>query len=357
MKFVGLVTSTALSLCIFCSLATAQAKPDLQDAELLEWRAMMAENKFTVHKTRLNKYALIGAYEELINVTCMKDMPVTFMYEGPGNNRECLDLIEKVMLLDDGSPPATCARDGITASSCKIAYTRQVVTSDFQKSTGAGTGRTRTGGSSSSDYVSKYAKDEELDTLEKEYRALKGDAVILRKIKKKYRQILSEECSGTQYDVRSRESLLANKAEDDESLKDSEKQEEEKSSSFAPDDIEIIESSVLKRKEESEETELDNLIDRLDAVTGGRRIAEKNTNIPEEAEVLRVRILKPGCNAFVTRLLRLAPQSSLGICFRDGLYSPSCIDALRTEKEKAVNFVAPKKGRKKKTDGPGFAKF
>lgn len=331
--------------------AEARKKARKEIIEVLEWKLIMAETKHGISSEEKDRYALISAYQALIDQLCMPSLPTTLEYKGPGKkNLKCHKRIDELIELDPDNPSALCARDGIDASSCREAYSKQVSTSDPNTIAR----KRRRGLTGYRGTVVAHQHSAELDELETAYRSetlLKEERDALeRKIRAAYSKILQASCKDIKTSVLSRDDLLGStsfvadyykafKTKDYFANEDNKKNKGSDKRTFMPNDPETHKNKKGPRGNKGlipgriEQQEFQMLLDRFDAAAAGKVVKEE-PELPQE-DFYRVRLLPTRCEGMITRMLRVFPNSSLAICYRDGLFSPFCIDALRADKERA----------------------
>lgn len=93
--------------------------------ELAQWEADIAENSYSIHKTDRNLSSLLGAYEKILQLTCMPELLKTLQYSGAPKDPTCLKYLDATLKIDRENPIAVCARDGIDSKSCEDAFLAQ----------------------------------------------------------------------------------------------------------------------------------------------------------------------------------------------------------------------------------------
>ncbi len=352
----ALVVSLSLLLCAFSLKAEDTADP-LQEAlekgvaelqwtyisplvqasslEVLEWKALMSEGRYQIEKNPFDKFDLILQLERLINKRCLGRLPFDLSYLPSGQNKECSELVEKLLELDPDNAPALCVRDGVEAASCRDSYLRSIIWTLAELATAKKEEGWRDFNRKLSDESAELRKTLPTNlqslaaTARYEY-LKKPDLLSYLKLQQSYSKLLAHSCEAlTQITVTRAEALGEKKGTPTPTPKGSSfyqnsNLEPHQPRNGAEKDRDKSKSPMEKILEtlKNPDTEEDNLLERL----------------PPEASQIRARIISTDCSHQLDQLFKGDKNSPLLPCARDGLYSTFCFDALKRDRKVLEQF-------------------
>lgn len=92
-----------------------------------ELKLQMAESTYKLRPSIKTLSDLISSLEEVINATCLAQLPRTLSFPGKPSDPTCVGYMERLLELYPENPVGLCLRDGIDAPSCADAYKKQAV--------------------------------------------------------------------------------------------------------------------------------------------------------------------------------------------------------------------------------------
>lgn len=362
----GKLAYLALPLLIFLSIPSplSAENPSPFRSDMLEWKALMAENRHALKKDDLTKFEMLYAFRAVIHRACMPNLPKTLSYDGNPTNPKCLELIDKILAVDPGNSAALCARDGIDSVTCRDSYLRQVVwdSTDMVKLKVYKNNPTLSNTNSQYD-AAQGELDSEISRMQGDY-AREKRKETLDLLTAKYQKLFQHICKDIRFAIATREEVLGEQTSDTSgeiqspapSLRENRGNRTPqrgghrdrtnlatqspaspnpartgKPSSMVPvDNFEAQFPSSGKNKK-SAESPTEKLLKQLDR---GKLETKKNEEslLPTKG-LIQVRILPERCLRAVNQLLNIDPLSATALCQRDGEYSTFCIDAKRQAKK------------------------
>lgn len=368
------LVQTALILCCCCFLLTLQAiaqetaqntakersKDDSADTPLvldrqtqrIEWQALMLETELIKHPSPDKNAELLSLYEQFANRVCMPRLHVELKFEGGISNQSCSKAVKKLEKLDPDNPALLCIRDGIDAKSCKDAYEKQLILSarEFFQNAGIRPSEDKTVNpqidarinklkSSLTDVKRRFSGEQ---SEESRVDLNRNFASLFRLICRKSWVFRGENQNGLAND---NPDLFSLSSSSDKLLLDG-----------------IIDQPTIDRPKAVDKNKANPMDSLLDKLNNGDRIdqVERVNNITD-----RRRVLNDDCLSYVEQLLRQDPVSDIGLCQREGFYTPACINAKRKIKIRARAIAEAKRKEEAKKNGvkikptrkPGLATF
>ena len=92
-----------------------------------ELKLQMAESTYKLRPSVKTLSDIISSLEDVINATCLAQLPRTLSFPGKPSDPTCVGYMERLLELHPENPVGLCLRDGIDAPSCKDAYKKQAV--------------------------------------------------------------------------------------------------------------------------------------------------------------------------------------------------------------------------------------
>ncbi len=314
------------------SIATALASPTAgpsptplpplsKAVENLRWEASLAENSYGIDKSEGATLALIVAYERVLGPLCMPELHRTLSYKGPPTDPRCLEYIEKIVAIDPANPLVLCARDGIDARSCRSAFAAQQIEAFIP-------GRTTTAMSTTAPKPTDSLNEQlAVSTVESKIQP------ILSRIKsieyqirpntplseenretlvKSYREGLNLTCRISRLERRGAGSTQPTLG----------RNPTHPTVSATPTQPPLFPGLDAGKKRKSA---FDEVLEQFGGASPTPPAALAND--PR----IRIRKITDTCRDFINRALKFDRTMSLPICYREGFYSPACIDARRKE--------------------------
>lgn len=110
----------------------AQSRPTrpglAQALGISELKLQMAESTYKLRPSIKTLSDVVSSLEDIINATCLAQVPRTLSFNGKPSDPTCVGLMERILELHPENPVGLCLRDGIEAPSCTNAYAKQVTT-------------------------------------------------------------------------------------------------------------------------------------------------------------------------------------------------------------------------------------
>lgn len=281
--------------------------------EILEWKVLLAEKSLSVQESDLERANLLLARQSLVEHLCMPQLLRTLQYDGPSpDNTDCAKAIKDLSVLDPDNPSLICAREGIDSEECQ-----QASLTRLSMSQGEYKARVSKKFSSSRNSFEVPSGFSEIDKKWKTFEERKGLAELAA-LNNEYEKAFRQECADIQTFVQPRSFLFP---------------EEASLEGGSQHDLLNDREAARNKKDSSRNEELMDLIEKLESAEERAPKTNQGPIVPENAKVLRIRVLPDTCFQLAGSLLRKVPHSSLAICQRDGLQSRFCVQAIRQEKE------------------------
>jgi hypothetical protein len=266
--------------------------------EALQNQIFIAKSAFGLDETEENKAELLSSYEGYLEQICMRSLSVSKDYFPMQLSTRCDEYIDVLLKLDSGNAVAICTRDGIDATSCRRAYTYQSIKirsgSSLKNLPKEDSKRTRRGFESSE--LRKARLDFENEASAEHARAL--ESVFQKNLIDHCQNIETQRVPAKELIRIERSKEPTNKAE------------------------EAIEQYLIERGELAPPEEAHD---------------EQN----DKNQLFRVRALPSKCFENIKKLLEYYPDSPLALCYRDGFFSPSCVDARRRDEQRFSSPTGP----------------
>lgn len=288
-----------LALLWFTSAAVAQT-PTLheQSTDMLKWELEMAESGYKLTQNPKTKGAVISVYEKMVNTLCMPNLLRDLDYDGNPTESECLSYIKRLLELHPDNPAALCAQRGIDDIECKLAYERQRI-NEFAPLGGRSSSNQFEGGLdvTINDAKVKVKVDQLMNEVGSDSVArLKRDGPKkVTEAYQKFKEALSLACRFSQ--------------------------------------VTIDAGGIPKNTPTPRPNSISSKSRPLDTLLG--KDAEEMENRFSLAPQ-RTRMISSLCNKVAERALRFDAEFAPAICYRHGLYTPTCIKALRKAKVSAA---------------------
>jgi hypothetical protein len=286
-------------------------------------KAQIAEAAFLNNPTLENRSDVVDSFEQLINLSCFPKLHRELEYKGLPTDPECLMYIESVEKYDSQNPAAICARQGIDASACKSAYTRQT---SGELQLGDESSQFNAPGVGSVDVAAKLhlaKNEEEIRKLDEEFRNQ-----LMRFQYEKERRAEAEA-------IQSMLRLLKLSCHD------------AKLKLIKDESVLATPTPYVPAGQNSE-----SLLFAANTPTPDNKLALLNETFIRERQLPKL------CRFYIEQALALRENLSAAICFRDGLYSPNCIISRRHEKVRPLpSLPKPENIATPKPTTPGFVAF
>lgn len=302
------------------------ALPPLPKAtERLRWEASLAENSHQVAKSEITRLALLVAYERALGPVCMPELHRTLTYAGAPTDPRCLELLDKTLQIDPHNPLVSCARDGIDAPSCRAGFGSQKI-EFFSPSSISGAPSTALGlgeqldAKLSDTTIEPKLREIEATITTTEYKLFARQTIPPEQrevLRKNYEEALGLACRITRLAVADAPSSQAGLTTSPPPVR------------TTPPPLVLFPQVGQTPRAQSPMAAL------LDELGGPPTPAA-----PLALGKIRKRLISTRCRSFVDRAIRFDPLMALPVCYRDGFYTPACIDARRAE-QRAPRPTAP----------------
>lgn len=294
---------------------------------ITEIKVEMAESRLKLNPSPETTNELIVALEDFLNSTCLAKLPQTLSYSGNPSDPMCIARMQRILEINPGNPVGLCVRDGITAQSCVDAYQDQKLSIFYPSSSLDGLDPALKVGLSASDLTKIDGFEKSLFDIDSQYRTATDDVTKKKLIDDAslvYEQALSIAC---------RVSSLKLEAK----VSDIQSQEEQELEQTRERLIQVpaaIRGDYQRQAAEKVQQELQS-----GKVTPERRetlmlmlkiIDSPEDPLPQKArETIRTRVILARCNDFMEQAKKVTPDLPSPVCYREGWYSPQCIQALK----------------------------
>lgn len=332
--------------------------------DVLEWKALMNEGRYQIEHDEIDKFGVLLHYENLINKKCLAKLPFSLKYDGNPSDKECLELIDKLLSFDPDNAAALCVRDGIDAASCRDAYMRTIVWTvpELTRLQRDNIGKTIVKKLASRVAEIKAAlPGAQLNKLGYVRYDYQKDKTLERYIALNtgYSQIFEAICEPLALVIVTREEALGNFNVTPKATSTP--------SRFYKD---AAEPQPAKKKGGKDKSPMEELLDSLKSKSK-KDDGDLTDRLPEEATQVRARIISSECDHHIDQLFKAEKETPIIVCARDGLYSPFCIDSLRRDR-KYLRSLSDQAARKEQLEGnkegssnaatkptpqPGFSEF
>lgn len=279
--------------------------------ELLFFRVQMDESSYRVVSDNRRLFNLIHSYEKFVPTLCMPELFQTLDYRGSPKNGDCLEYLGRLLEVDVKNPIAICMRSGIDSPECRSAFAQQRVATLqeysqlFEEDLG--------------DLEIQLAKDTDtgkIKVLAGEYRAAlrsfrsKKSAEAREQVLTALDKILNISCSFTKIGIRG-----------------------DGGGAITARETPADPSDVMPTARPFEE-----LMERLSADKSNTEHSGKATS---EHYPSRIRFISETCDTYSKDALEIDAKHPLALCYRNGFYSPACIDAFRYAKKNKQPAAPP----------------
>lgn len=318
-------------------------RPLSKAVENLRWEASLAENSYGLDRSESSALALIAAYERLLGPLCMPDIHRTLEYAGSPTDPRCLEAIDKIVAIDAENPLVLCARDGIDAKSCRSAFASQRVESFVPGYSNPLSNANLQGVAGLNEKLTVSTLDSKLQPIMNrirmfEQRARSGVKLSpeeMTQVVKSFEEALSLTCRLNRIEVVGGLSRSGNKPGSSPPR-----------ATPTPPPLFPALAGGTRRKSPFDDV--------LEQFGGGSSSSSNDIN---PLGPVRIRKITDRCKDLVTRALALDRTMALPVCYRDGFYSPSCIDARRKERTSSQPKPSGTNGPAPKLNEGGFSAF
>jgi hypothetical protein len=296
--------------------------------ESLRWEASLAENSHKIGKSEATRLALLVAYERVIGPICMPELHRALAYGGSPTDPRCLEYLDKTSRLDINNPLVVCAREGIDAKLCRLTFEAQKVEPYFPGYSGTDSSNAGAAGEQLDAKLGESTIEPKLMEIDNEikaieYRLFARQAITPEQrtiLRNRYEQALALACRVTRLAF----------AEEPTAGAGSGVPGRDESGPSAPTPPPLFPQLTQGDKPKGPMAEL---LEKL-----GDSPTVENPIAPEK---IRKRLISDRCRDFIDRALRYEPVMALPVCYREGFYTPACIDARRAEKRAPRPTVPP----------------
>jgi hypothetical protein len=324
------------------------AKPLSRTIQNMQWEASLAENNYSISKSEAAKLALIGAYERILGPLCMPELHQTLRYSGPPTEPLCNEYLDKISALDNENVMVLCVRDGIDAKSCRGGFSKQIVETFIPN---AGTLRSDNRTSPGAELEEKLAVSsvepkvqaisDRIKSAEYQLRSMRTLSEEERlKLRKNFNEALFLSCRITRLEFREsgdKDAFPGQKPSSGRGVI---------TSPTPPPLFPAIDDRTKKKNP------FDEVLEQF-----GAQSVDPAPSVPLSSRI-RVRKITDRCKNFVERALKFDQRMALPVCYREGFYTPSCIDAKRKEGLTAQKSPdGADSPRSTGSPGEGFSKF
>ena len=294
---------------------------------LPEIKVEMAESRLKLSPSPQALNDVIIALEELLNSKCMTKLPQTLTYPGNPSDPVCIARMQRILELNPGNPVGLCVRDGITAQSCVDAYQNQQVSVFYPSSSIEGLDPALKVGLSAADTARITGFETSLAEINQRYQSAVADAdkkKCLDDATLVYEQALSVACRVTSVKLTPKNSTEPSK-EDLEITQTRERLLQVPPAIRGDYQRELTQKVMKELESTTVSTERRAVLQMLLQV-----IDAPDAPVPQQAtETIRTRIVLANCNEFMELAKKATPDLPNPICYREGWYSPQCIQALK----------------------------
>jgi hypothetical protein len=332
----------------------AGKKVDISKAlGLTEIKVQMAESRLKLNPSPQAINDLIVALEDFLNTTCLAKLPQTLSYSGNPSDPVCIARMQQVLEINPGNPVGLCVRDGITAQSCVDAYQNQQISIFYPSSSLEGLDPALKVGLSAADLTKIAGFEQSLANIDAQYRAAIDDVTkrkLLDDAALVYEQALSVACRISSLKFQPKESSAPSK--DHLELE----QTKERLLQVPP----AIRGDYQRQAAEKVQQELQSgnvSAERRETLQLMLRIIDSPEEpLPQKAqETIRTRVVLAKCYDFMEQAKKAAQDLPSSTCYREGWYSPQCIQALK--RWRAVQKQAEAKATPKAPNQPNSFRF
>lgn len=331
--YLGLSSSFTPSLAAPSGAPSTQTQPSKSDLPqalgISELKLQMAESTYKLRPSVKTLSDLISSLEEVINSTCLAQLPRTLSFPGNPSDPECARLMARLLELHPENPVGLCLRDGIDATSCVTAYNQQVVVAynpaehnDFLTDPSLRVGITR----QEEQKISELSA--ELVNLNEKYLAAAANPGERQRLidlaTEVYDQALAIACR-----ITSTAFILSNESFDPAS--DPEVKEIREKLNPLPLSVrEDHQGRLLQQAEEKLKTIKTGSAEwtRQQEVIKTIKRPEQDP-VPSASSLQRTRIVLPPCAQFIQDAAAATQGFPAPTCHKDSWYSPQCIRALK----------------------------
>ena len=305
-----ILLSILLSICLSANvLAQAKTKKNLSRKDLRKWELQIADNAYIFNSSRENRSQVLHALERYTELTCLNKLHLELKYKQNELSDECDKLVDRIIEHDSTNPLALCVRDGFKALSCKDAFSNQIIETDNIKD--------------HPKYFQNIFGIRPLEALSDDSQSQGLAAQVI------------DNCGSSKTILR---------------LGTKEKREVD----------EILKNTAIFQKL-NKETEPHSLNKEEDTLLKSFENEKSDKEKEKKLEVLeRVRLISAKCKNAIEALENLTPFHSFVPCYREGFYTPNCVNQKlqrKQERAKILKKQAIKKSKKKKKPKKDFSTF
>lgn len=271
-------------------------------SDLSSLRVELALSNMELFPSTENRIELISALEEDIGRKCFGNLFRTFYYDHQASSQPCLDVTEIALTKDPGNPTAICARYGFEAPVCREASLSQELVDE-----------PTTIGSSKLELDIKLAMgrvDQEASAIEGEIFSLSSPFDTEESKEKKrglLRKIVRLRCQFYRGTPREQHVTPTPTAVP----------------GLVLHDIPFESPPTVAAGSGPPKNPLDDLIG----------VFATTPQPTPEMEAKRYRLVSSQCKKAIENLAGSYPEDPFVACYREGVYTPRCIEALRKERE------------------------
>ena len=294
--FILLILFLCTTLAAETPAPTAAPTPQpSKSSDILDLEYDLIEATYRGNPSETNRAMIVEVMERYINARCMPGLQKDLGWNGMGSgDTRCRRMVDFALEIDPTNPPALCARDGIDSPSCAAAYegqALQVISTTSGKSA-----------PSDLDAILEAKKEKDDPEIESAYSSalsdFRGDK--LQSEEKKNAVYRSLQAGLSKFCRVSRTKVLA---------------------------VPSPTPSVAASK--SPATTPTSIVKPIDAMLA--EIADRKKTGSPSSLAKRHRLVSPLCSKWITRANEFDPKHWLAGCYKDGFYSPRCIQARRRD--------------------------
>jgi hypothetical protein len=290
-----------------------------------ELKIQMAESSLRLRPSQRATVDLITALEEFLNASCMGKLPQTLSYNGNPTDPTCIARMRRVLEINPGNPVGVCVRDGISAQTCVAAYNGQQLRGFWGSSSSEDIDPALRVGLSANDTDKLSKIEESLSSVDNKYRSATTDEekrAYIEDASNLYEQALAISCKVS--------SLILEPSE--KSVSGGEPTEIAQARAKLlqiPPAIRGDYQKEMMNKAEAELAKPGTSSDRKALLTRLLQVIEKPDGAPalEADQTTRVRMVLGRCYQLIDRAVKANPNNPSPVCYREGWYSPQCIQA------------------------------
>lgn len=309
-------------------------EPDPQDLDQLKLE--MALTSFKLNPDSRTRAMAIDGYQGLVIKECYSQVYKNLTLVPPGTPK-CQSLVAKLLQFEPQNPLAICAREGFESNGCRNAYRGQSFKSISIQSD-----------DTELDQVLDMKRSEqELSELQNKISNLRSDYEIHQDLDSRT-ALMTELERAMEKSCRNISEAPAEEFRDGSEL--FKKYPELEKIVSGKDSTQVATPGSLANMIEPTEVALSEPTPKSQEKPFAGLLKDlSNESAEGKVNIVRYRNASPFCFSFVSQVLEFEPQHARATCLRDGPYSPSCLAAVKKQRE---NPVANSSGKQNTITSP-----